>query len=108
MEQLLKIQEISEEILKKHGIDPSAYAFFLKLRMPYHNDFVIGKYGEQILVGLQNGDLISDPGFAFNYNGRHWLPACSFLTIRRFIIFQGMFARNIREQGWLENGARVE
>lgn len=28
--------------------------------------------------------------------------------IKEFRVFQRMFARNIREQKWLENGVRVE
>jgi hypothetical protein len=127
----LEIQNIVEKILQKHKIDPSAYTYFLKLRMPSYDDLVIEKEGEQVLVGHYyhhpSGDLISDPVLAFDYNGGYWYPVrieqtlgdtvCSFIEngkrmiypdrIKEFKSFQRMFARNIREQGWLESGAKV-
>jgi hypothetical protein len=127
----LEIQVIVEKILLKHKIDPSAYTYFLKLRMPSYDDLVIEKEGEQVLVGHYyhhpSGDLISDPVLAFDYNGGYWYPVrieqvfgdtiCSFIEngkrmiylarIKEFKSFQRMFARNIRQQGWLEYGAKV-
>lgn len=127
----LEIQNIVEKILRKHNIDPSAYTYFLKLRMPNYDDLVIEKEGEQVLVGHYyhhpSGDLISDPVLAFDFNGGYWYPVrieqtlgdtvCSYVEngkrmiyparIKEFKAFQRMFARNIREQGWLENGVRV-
>jgi hypothetical protein len=127
----LEIQNIVEKILQKHNIDPTAYTYFLKLRMPSYDDLVIEKEGEQVLVGHYyhhpSGDLISDPVLAFDYNGGYWYPVrieqvlgdtiCSFVEngkrmiypdrIKEFKSFQRMFARNIREQGWSESGARV-
>ncbi len=126
----LEIQNIVEKILRKHNIDPSSESYYLKLRMPNFDDLVIEKEGDQILVGHYyhhpSGDLISDPVLAFDYNGGYWFPVrieqtlgdtvCSFIEngkrmiypgrIKEFKSFQRMFARNIREQGWLENGSR--
>jgi hypothetical protein len=127
----LEIQNVVEKILLKHNIDPSAHTYFLKLRMLSYDDLVIEKEGEQVLVGHYyhhpSGDLISDPVLAFDYNGGYWYPVrieqvlgdtiCSFVEngkrmiypdrIKEFKSFQRMFARNIKDQGWLENGVRV-
>ncbi len=127
----LEIQNIVEKILRKHNIDPSGKSYYLKLSMPNYDDLVIEKEGEQVLVGHYyhhpSGDLISDPVLAFDYNHGYWYPVrieqtlgdtvCSFVEngkrmiypdrIREFKSFQRMFARNIREQGWLENGVRI-
>jgi hypothetical protein len=126
----LEIQNIAEKILRKHNIDPAAESYFLKLRMPNYDDLVIEKEGEQVLVGHYyhhpSGDLISDPVLAFDYNEGYWYPVrieqtlgdtvCSFVEdgkrmiyparIKEFKSFQRMFARNIREQLWLENGVK--
>lgn len=126
----LEIQNVVEEILRKHDIDPSADSYYLKLSMPYYDDLVIEKEGEQVLVGHYyhhpSGDLISDPVLAFDYNKGYWFPVrieqmlgdyqCSFVKegkrmiyperIKEFRSFQNMFAINIREQGWLENGVK--
>ena len=127
----LEIQNIIEKILRKNNIDPSADTYFLKLRMPSYDNLVLEKEGEQILVGHYyhhpSGDLISDPVLAFDYNQGYWFPVrielalgdtiCSFLDngkrmvypdrIKEFKSFQRMFAKNIRDQKWLENGEKV-
>ena len=124
-----KLQAIIEDILKKHGISPTAESYYLKLRMPSHDEsLVIGKFGEQILAGFQNKDLISNPVFSFDYNEGFWFPVqfeakngktiCSFLengnrmafpyVLKRCMLFQGMFAGKIRNQKWLEDGVKVE
>jgi hypothetical protein len=127
----LEIQNIIEKILLKHNVDPNEESFFLKLRKPGYDDLIIEKEGEQILIGHYyhhpSGDLISDPVLALDYNHGYWFPVrielifgntfCSFVEngkrmiypgrIREFKSFQRMFARNIREQGWLENGEKV-
>ena len=128
----LDIQKITEKILQKHNIDPSVDSYYLKLSMPSYDDLVIEKEGEQILVGHYyhhpSGDLISDPVLAFDYNGGYWYPVrveqilgevtCSYIEdgkrmiypdkIKEFKSFQRMFARNIKGQGWLENGVRIK
>jgi hypothetical protein len=124
-----KLQAIIEDILKKHGIDPLSESYYLKLRMLSHDEsLVIGKVGEQILAGFQNKNLISDPVFSFDYNEGLWIPVqfeqkngifiCSFVEngnhmafpyrLKRCMLVQAMFAKNIREQQWLENGVKVE
>lgn len=124
-----KLQAIIEEILKKHGIFPSTESYYLKLRMPSHDDFlVIGRVSEQILAGFQNKDGISNPVLAFDYNQGNWFPVsieqpfgvtvCSFIEdgnlmafpyrLKRCMLFQGMLANKIREQNYLENGVKVE
>lgn len=129
---LFEMQSISEEILIKHGIDPSAHEFLLKLHMRNYDDLVIEKEGAQVLVGHYyhhpSGDLISDPVLAFDYNGGYWYPVrieqtlgdmvCSYVEngkrmiyparIKEFKSFQRMFARNIKEQRWLERGVKTE
>ncbi len=126
-----EIQNIVEKILRKHNINPSVESYYLKLSMPNFDDLVIEKEGEQVLVGHYyhhpSGDLISDPVLAFDYNEGYWYPVrieqvlgdtvCSFVEngkrmiypdrIREFKSFQRMFARNIKEQGWLEKGVRI-
>ena len=128
----LEIQAITEKILTKHGINPSAHEFYLKLGMCNYDDLVIEKEGEQVLVGHYyhhpSGDLISDPVLAFDYNCGVWFPVrieqtmgdtiCGYFEngkrmiyparIKEFKSFQRMFARNIRGQKWLENGMKVE
>jgi hypothetical protein len=127
----LEIQNVIEKILRKHNIDPSSESYFLKLRMSGFDDLVIEKEGEQVLVGHYyhhpSGDQISDPVLAFDYNGGYWYPVrieqvfgdtvCSFIEngkrmiyparIKEFKSFQRMFARNIKEQGWLKDGVKV-
>jgi len=119
------IQSIAEKILAKHRIDPTDETYYLKLKQTPYMDLVIERQGPEVFVGHyteQNGDLISDPVLAMDYNGGHWYPirieqifgdtVCSFMKdgnrmiykhyIRDFMSFQAMFARNIRAQGWLD------
>jgi hypothetical protein len=125
----MEIQNIVERILQKHGID-AAKDFYLKLTMPPYMDLVMERNGDTILIGHyreENGDLISDPVLAMEEAGGYWYPVrieqwcgdtiCSFWEggkqmiypgkIKEFKSFQCVFAWNIREQGWLENGMKV-
>lgn len=120
---ILQIQAIAEEILKKNGIDP-AKEFYLKLSKPNYDDLVIERCGNDVFVGHyfdQNGDRVPDPVLVMDYNGGYWFPVrieqtlgetqVSYMQdgkrmiyparIKEFKSFQAMFARNIREQGWL-------
>jgi hypothetical protein len=124
----MEIQNIVEKILAKNNID-STKDFYLKLTMPPYMDLVLERNGDIILVGHyreENGDLISDPVLAME-GGEIWSPIrielwcgdtiCAFYEdekrmiyperVKEFRAFQRMFARNIREQGWLENGEKV-
>ena len=123
------LQANLEQILKRHGIDPSSESYYLKLHMPSHDDsLVIGRVSEQILAGFQNKDLISNPVLSFDYNRANWFPVsieqpfgvtvCSFIEegnrmiipyrLRKFMLFQKMLANKIIEQNYLENGEKVE
>ncbi len=123
----LEIQNIVEKILRKHNIDPSEEDYYLKLSMPNYDDLVIEKEGEQVLIGHYyhhpSGDLISDPVLVFDFNEGYWFPIrieqalgdtmCSYFRngkrmiypqrFKEFKSFQRMFAKNLKEQGWLEN-----
>jgi hypothetical protein len=124
----LEIQNIVEKILIKHNIDATK-DFYLKLTMPAYMDLVLERNGDIILVGhyrKENGDLVSDPVLAME-GAEIWSPLrielwcgdtiCAFYKegkrmiypdrVKEFKSFQRMFARNIREQGWLERGAKV-
>lgn len=41
----LEIQRITEKILAKHGIDPTAGSYYLRLSMRSYMDFIIEKEG---------------------------------------------------------------
>ena len=120
----MDIQRIAEAILQKHGINPAASGYYLKLQNGHYTDLVIEKAGCMVLIGhytRQNGDLISDPVLAMNDDLGLWYPVrieqwcgdtvCSSVQegkrvlyadrMREFRDFQRMFARNIRVQGWL-------
>ena len=124
----MEIQNIVEKILSKHNI-AATKDFYLKLTMPAYMDLVLERNGDIILVGHyreENGDLISDPVLAME-GGEIWAPIrielwcgdtiCAFYEdekrmiyperIKEFRAFQRMFARNIREQGWLEGEYRT-
>ncbi len=125
----MTIQDIVEQILAKHKIDFEAEMYYIKLQKPHYLDLVIEKQGPEIFVGHyveQNGDLISDPVLVMDHNGGHWYPVrieqvfgnttCSYMKgeqrmiskrhIRDFRSFQAMFARNIKDQSWLDESTR--
>ncbi len=94
----LELQNVIEEILRKHRIDPGDHNYDLRLRMPTYFDPLIGKINNQESSG-QNGDLIlfvkkkagrfirmgqyyeqngdhtSDPVIAMDAGGIYWIPA---------------------------------
>lgn len=124
----MEIQNIAERILHTHGVDATK-DFYLKISQPPYMDLVLERNGDIVLVGHyreENGDLISDPVLALEDMNGCWFPVrieqwcgdtvCSFWEdgklkvypgrIKEFKSFQGMFAKNIREQRWLENGKK--
>jgi len=126
----LEIQTIAERILAKHNIYPSK-DFYLKLSNQPYMDLILERNGEIILVGHyreEGRDLISDPVLALVEINEFWYPirielwlgdtVCSFIQdgkrmiypdrIKEFRAFQRMFARNIREQEWIEKGEKVK
>lgn len=121
----MSIQAIAEKLLKRHKINPEAETYYIKLQKPHYLDLVIERQRSTVFVGhyyTQNGDLISDPVLVMDYNEGDWYPVrieqvfgdttCSYMQdgnrmiskslIRDFKRFQAMFARNIRDQGWLD------
>jgi len=121
----MSIQDVVEKILAKHKINSEAETYYLKLKKSAYMDLIIERQGPEIFVGhyrKQNGDLISDPVLVMDSNGGHWFPVrveqvfgdsvCSYMQdgirmiakkrIAEFKSFQAMFARNIRDQGWLD------
>ena len=119
-----KLQILIESLLQNHGLSPTAESYYLKLKLPSHDDLLIGRVGEQILVGLQNDDL-GNPVLSYDYNQGEWFPvsfenklgttALSFFKngkrmiipyrMKKFLVFQGMLIRNIK--GLLENEVKV-
>lgn len=146
----LEIQDIIEKILYKRRVDPGGYKYDFRLRMPTYFDPLIGRRGKQglseqngdlilfvkkldryIRIGQyyeDNGDLMSDPVIAIDYNYGKWIPiriervigetVYSHIENGRRVIYpdkieeymsiQRTFAQKIREQGWLENGIRIK
>ncbi len=93
----LELQDIIEEILRKHRIDPGDHNYDLRLRMPTYFDPFIGRINNQeserhngdlilfvkkmggkfIRVGQyyeQNGDHTSDPVIAMDAGSSYWVP----------------------------------
>lgn len=126
----MEIQTIVKKLLKKHNVN-SDKDFYLKLTMPPYQDLVMERNNDIIIVGHyieQNGDLIGDPVLVFSCVRNEWLPLgieqvlgdtiCAYFDngkrvvyedrINEFKAFQKMFAKNIREQGWLKNGEKVQ
>jgi hypothetical protein len=124
----MELQNIVERILQRHGIDATE-DFYLKLSAPPYMDLVMERNGDTIIVGhyrIENGDLISDPILAMEETGGYLYPVrieqwigdtiCSYWengshyivprAIKEFRSFQRMFAKNIREQGWIESGMK--
>ena len=113
----LEIQDIIEEILRKHRIDPRNHKYDIRLRMPAYFDPFIGRIGTQesteqngdlilfvkkldryIRIGQYyeyNGDLTNDPVIAIDYNYGKWIP----IRIER-VIGDTVYS-------YIENGKRV-
>ena len=92
-----EIQDVIEEILRKHRIDPGDHNYDLRLRMPTYFDPLIGRVDSNESAG-QNGDLIlfvkkmsgrfirigqyyemngdhtSDPVIAMDAGNSYWVP----------------------------------
>lgn len=121
---IMAIQKIATEILKKNGINPDAGEFYLKLSKPNYDDLVIERCGDDVFVGHYfnlHGDRVPDPVLVMDYSGGYWYPVrieqilgetpVSFMEngkrmvyparVKEFKSFQAMFAKNIRDQGWI-------
>ncbi len=111
----LELQVIAEKILLKHNIDLSSHWYYLRLRIPSYDDLIIEKGDGQVLFGyyLPNpkGDL--NPLVVFNYNNGYWVLEKIDLILgginkNQLTDWQKKYAENITNQGWLENGVRVD
>ncbi len=92
-----ELQEVIEEILRKHRIDPGEHKYDLRLRMPTYFDPLIGRVdicessgqngdlilfvkkmgGKFIRMGQyyeMNGDHTSDPVIAMDAGSSYWVP----------------------------------
>ena len=131
---ILEIQQVAEEILKAHKVivelsDLLKGEWFLKLQKPgIEKRLVIGKYGEEIFIGLYNYSdevPIPDPNLVLLSQNGFWYPqrieekfeeaVSSFFTgaygdydflnivpenIEKFQAFQRDFAKTLENQGW--------
>lgn len=137
----LEIQHIAEKILKTHKIiaEPSDLLkgeWFLKLQKPgIEKRLVIGKYGEEIFIGLYSysDDVpIPDPNLVLLSQNGFWYPqrieekfeetVSSFFTgaygdydflnivpenVEKFQAFQRDFAKALEDQGWDKPDAKI-
>jgi hypothetical protein len=128
------MQAIIEKLAAKHGLDLTATEAHLRLEQPSYMPLVIEKIAKhQVSVSHyfeQNGDLIADPDVVFFTAYGAWIPTeitqC-FGGFARYVqlsdsgekitgiaakgqadlaSFCRMWARNLKEQGWLEDGIR--
>ena len=131
---ILEIQQVAEEILKAHKViaelsDLLKGEWFLKLQKPgIEKRLVIGKYGEEIFIGLysySNDIPIPDPNLVLLSQNGFWYPqrieekyeetVSSFFTgaygdydflnivpenVEKFQAFQRDFAKILENQGW--------
>jgi hypothetical protein len=138
---ILEIQQVTEEILKAHEIitelnDILKGEWFLKLQKPgVEKKLVIGKYGEEIFIGLYSylDDVpVPDPNLVLLSQNGFWYPqrieekfeetVSSFFTgaygdydflnivpenIEKFQAFQREFAKMLENQGWDKPDAKV-
>ena len=126
----MEIKTIVGKLLRKHEVDVSK-DFYLKLTMPPYMDLVIQRNEDIVAVGHyieHKGELIGDPVLVFSCVQNEWLPLgieqftgdtiCAYFDngkrvvyqdrIKEFNAFQKMFALNLKEQGWLKNGEKVQ
>jgi hypothetical protein len=138
---ILEIQQVAEEILKAHKIiaelsDLLKGEWFLKLQKSgIEKSLVIGKYGEEIFIGLYSysDDIpIPDPNLVLLSQNGFWYPqrieekfeetVSSFFTgaygdydflnivpenVEKFQVFQRDFAKALKNQGWDKPDAKV-
>jgi hypothetical protein len=129
-----KMQQVIEQLAKKHQLDLSQVEAHLRLEMPGYQPLVIENIGcQRISVAHyfeQNGDLIADPDVVFFAGYGVWVPMEitqvlggyrryaaldeAGQTIVRIDVrgqaalatFSEQWAQNILDQGWLQCGQR--
>jgi len=138
---ILEIQQVAEEILKAHKIiaelsDLLKGEWFLKLQKPgIEKRLVIGKYGEEIFIGLYSysADVpVPDPNLVLLSQNGFWFPqrieekfeemVSSFFTgaygdydflnivpenVEKFQAFQRDFAKVLENQGWDKQDSKI-
>ena len=125
-----QMQTIISKIAAKHGVDLSKVGAHLTLTMPGYDRLAIETIGvNQISLAhyfQQNGDLIADPEIVFYTGYGPWVPIALSLVITGWrevarlsadgsqvthvalaaqadaASLARMWAKNLREQGWLE------
>lgn len=125
------MQRLITQIAAKHGLDLSAEEAHLRLEQNGYMPLVIEKIGQyRVSVAhyfRQNGDSIADPDVVFFTGYSEWVPieiqqvmgfhryaelAVDEGSIERFAprgqadlaLFTNQWARNLKQQGWLEHG----
>jgi hypothetical protein len=127
------MQSIIGKIAAKHGVDLSKVGSHLTLTMPGYDRLAIETVGiNQVSVAHyfeQNGDLIADPEIVFFTGYGPWVPIALSLVVSGWrevarlnadgsqvthvalaaqadaASLARMWARNVREQGWLEKAS---
>jgi hypothetical protein len=124
------MQQIIEQLAAKHGCDLGYAEAYLRLDMLGFDRLSIERIApHQISVAHyfedEHGDLVADPELVFLTSGEHWVPIAIGLKLsgwhkvallndagdairtlrpkaqREAASFANMWAKNIREQGWL-------
>ena len=125
-----KMQAVIEQLARQHGLDLSQAEAHLRLTMPNFDRLVIENIGFQCISVAHyfemNGDLIADPDVVFFTGYGEWAPIEITQVLaghRRYAelgdaghrivrfdlrgqadlaVFAEQWAKNIRDQGWLE------
>jgi len=132
MKQSQQMQSIIEKLVAKHRVDVTADDAYLKLTLPYYMPLVIRNGGlHRVSVYhyfMQNGDVMPDPQIIFWVHQGQWYPievtqilgghrsyarlsvdGTQALGVNQraqadLASFAQMWAQNIQDQGWLEQG----
>lgn len=135
MQTTTTMQTIITRIAEKYGLDLTAIEAHLKLTNGVYQPLVIEKISRQLVSVAhyfeQNGDLVADPDVVFFMGYGDWVPveisqvlgytravwlAEDGQTIEKFksrtqadiASFCRTWAKNIREQKWLEEGVKSD
>ena len=133
-----RMQKIITRLAKKHGLDLAAHQAHLRLENGPFMPLVIEKIGRHLVsvthYFVQNGDQVADPDVVFFSGYGPWVPIeitqvypggyrCyaelsadgneidrinrrGQADLARFV--EGSWARNLKGQGWLERGQRLQ
>lgn len=133
MKTTVKMQEMVTALAAKHGLDLKERGAYLRLDMPHYDRLVIEVLHENLVSVAQiyeprPGVTLADPGIVFFTGGPQWVPVEIGQRIGGYRIyavlsedlddilsvlpreqadlasFAEMWADNIRDQGWLDEG----